>query len=136
MSNRGWDNTGGTGAEAPRPPDFVTDVAPTAGVPATAPPRAFGESVGGETRDVGGSPAGGPAGDSTATVAGEGAKEVAGEVRNQAAQVAGEARTQALGAMRSAQDELRGHASQQTDRAAQGLHGLAGQIQALVEGRT
>jgi hypothetical protein len=50
--------------------------------------------------------------------------------------VAGEARTQALDAMRSAQDELRGHASQQTDRAAQGLHGLAGQIQALVEGRT
>ena len=71
-----------------------------------------------------------------ASTAGEGAKEVAGEARQQARQVTGVARQQALGAMRSAQGELRGHASQQTDRAAQGLRGLAGQIHALVEGRT
>jgi hypothetical protein len=71
-----------------------------------------------------------------ASTAGDGAKEVVGEARQQARQVAGVARDQAMGAMRSAQDELRGHASQQTDRAAEGLRGLAGQIQALVEGRT
>jgi hypothetical protein len=104
---------------------------PGVGATGAGGPATMGSSNGGGTATVAADQA-----KQVASTAGEGAKEVVGEARQQARQVAGVAREQALGAMRSAQGELRGHASQQTDRAAQGLRGLAGQIQALVEGRT
>jgi hypothetical protein len=132
------------GDEDPRrvpPVDVVPETAP----PVPAWPRTTAEPTSGDPYR--GQPATGSTGGSgTATVAADQARQVAstaadnardvmGEARTQARQVAGEARHQAMGAVRSAQGELRTQASQQTERAAKGLQGLAGQIQALVEGR-
>jgi hypothetical protein len=70
-----------------------------------------------------------------ATTAAQGAKDVAGEAKSQAASVLGDATAEARDVIGEARNELRQQASQQTDRAAQGLRTLAGQIQALHSGR-
>jgi len=69
-----------------------------------------------------------------AATAGQGTEEVVGEVRSQAANVLGDATSQARDVVREARSEMRQQASQQTDRVAQGLRTLAGQVEALRNG--
>lgn len=147
MSETRPDTTGSSGTDVPRPSGTVPAPPPQPVGPLPTTPAPTGLPV----RDGGGDATGSPTGSSTdggtkavaaeqakqvASTAGEGAKEVVGEARQQAREVAGVARDQAMDAMRSAQGELRGHASQQTDRAAVGLASFADQIKALVDGRT
>ena len=61
--------------------------------------------------------------------------EVAGQAVEQAAAVVGEARDQARALVSQAATEAKTQANAQTDRLAEGLRGIAGQLQALVEGR-
>jgi hypothetical protein len=71
-----------------------------------------------------------------ASTVGQGAKDVAGEVKNQAGSVLESAADEARDLVRDARTELRGQASQQTERAGHALRTLAGQIEALRDGRT
>jgi hypothetical protein len=70
-----------------------------------------------------------------ASTAVEGAKEVAGQGMQQAANVVSEATTQVRDLVGQAGQEIRSQGDAQTDKIAESLRGLAGQVQALVEGR-
>ena len=68
--------------------------------------------------------------------AADAAREVGAQATGQAKAVAGEAREQFGELLGKTQDELRGRAQEQSDRAAGALRTLAGQISALSEGRS
>jgi uncharacterized protein YjbJ (UPF0337 family) len=72
----------------------------------------------------------------TASGAADAAREVGAQATGQAKAVAGEAREQFGELLGKTQDELRGRAQEQSDRAAGALRTLAGQISALSEGRS
>jgi hypothetical protein len=63
-------------------------------------------------------------------------KQVAGQAMEQVQAVAGEAKAQARTLLDQARTDVKAQADQQTDRIAEGLRGLAGQVQALLDGRT
>lgn len=71
-----------------------------------------------------------------ASTAADGAKQVAGEAAQQAANVASEVKTQVSGLVNQASGELRTQGDAQTERLAEGLRTVAGQLQALLDGRT
>lgn len=64
-----------------------------------------------------------------------GVKDVAGEAMTQAAHVVDEAKTQVRDLVGQAGDELRTQGDTQTERLAEGLRTVAGQLQALLDGR-
>jgi hypothetical protein len=70
-----------------------------------------------------------------ASTVGEGAKETAGEVVTQAKAVAGEARDQLSTMFDQTRSELAQQADARTKQAAGGLRTLAGQVEALADGR-
>ena len=72
----------------------------------------------------------------SASGAADAAREVGAQATDQAKAVAGEAREQFGELLGKTQDELRGRAQEQSDRAAGALRTLAGQISALSEGRS
>ena len=71
-----------------------------------------------------------------ASTAKEQATDVAAQAIEQTAAVAGQAKDQAMHLVSQATTEAKTQANAQTDRLADGLRSVAGQIQALVEGRT
>ena len=71
-----------------------------------------------------------------ASTAAEETKQVAGQAMEQVHAVAGEAKVQARQLFDQARTDVRSQANQQTERLAEGLRGLAGQVQALLDGRT
>lgn len=71
-----------------------------------------------------------------ASTAKEQAADVASQAMEQTAAVAGQAKDQAMQLVSQATTEAKTQANAQTDRLAEGLRSVAGQIQALVEGRT
>jgi hypothetical protein len=64
-----------------------------------------------------------------------GAAETLSEAKGQAGEVLHEAKAQARTVVEDAKREVHAQASQQTERAAEGLRSLAGQVRALAEGR-
>lgn len=70
-----------------------------------------------------------------ASTATDQAKEVAGQAVAQASTVVTEAKTQVKDLVGQAGGELRSQGDAQTEKLAESLRGLAGQVQALVEGR-
>ena len=72
----------------------------------------------------------------SASGAADAAREVGAQATDQVKAVAGEARDQFGQLLGKTQDELRGRAQEQSDRAASALRTLAGQLNALSEGRS
>ena len=70
-----------------------------------------------------------------ATTAADQGKQVAGQAMEQAQAVAGVAKEQARSLFDQARDDVRAQADSQTERIADGLRGLAGQVQAMLDGR-
>ena len=75
-------------------------------------------------------------GKQVAATAAQETKQVAGQAMDQVHAVAGEAKAQARTLLDQARTDVRSQADQQTERIADGLRGLAGQVQALLDGRT
>jgi len=75
-------------------------------------------------------------GKQVASTAAQETKQVAGQAMEQAHAVAGVAREQAQTLLDQARTDVRAQADSQTERLAEGLRGLAGQVQALLDGRT
>ena len=75
-------------------------------------------------------------GKQVAATAAQETKQVAGQAMDQVHAVAGEAKAQARSLFDQARTDVRSQADQQTERLAEGLRGFAGQVQALLDGRT
>ena len=71
-----------------------------------------------------------------ASTAMDDAKQVADQAREQTSRVASEVSSQARSALERARDDVRSQADLQTERIAESLRSLAGQVQALLDGRT
>jgi len=75
-------------------------------------------------------------GKQVASTAAQETKQVAGQAMEQASAVAGVAKEQARTLLDQARTDVRAQADSQTERLAEGLRGLAGQVQALLDGNT
>lgn len=75
-------------------------------------------------------------GKQVASTAAQETKQVAGQAMEQASAVAGVAKEQARTLLDQARTDVRAQADSQTERLAESLRGLAGQVQALLDGNT